>query len=285
MRPSLVLPLLVVVAPPAFGQRPQTLPPVDSAAVIKFDMKKGRDRVGHVVAADDTSLTVVTFAGARVALLQDSIKEWHRLHGSLTPGGWRPTDLTTNHLFFAPTARTTRAGSCCSVGDINVFMPTFGYGVNDRVMFSAGFSFLEGFDSAGHRDDSGLAFANAKVGLGSGRLVAAAVGAFWGRYKSEGRGGSVGAGYGVVTLGSNDHAVTVLGGYPFATAGFAPDPIVMLGGETRLTRRLKLITEFWRLPQMRGVSAMYGARWLGDEFSLELGTGSYPVWMAIKAGW
>src|SRR5262245_1152051 len=271
MRPLLVLPFLAAVAHPAFGQRSKEMPPVDSAAVIKFDMTKGPNRVGRVVAADDSSLTVVTLAAATVVLPRDSIEDWHQLRGTATPAGWRPTDLATSHLFFAPTARITLARGCCSVADIDVFMPVVGYMVKDRVMLSVGASLLEGLDSAGHGTGSGVAFADGKVGLTRGRLAALAVGAFWASFKNERTDGSVGMGYGVITLGSDDHAVTLLGGYPFATRSFAPDPIVMLGGETRVTRRLKLVTELWKLPQIRGVPATYGVRWLGDEFSLELG--------------
>ena len=281
MRPLLVLSLLVA-ALPASAQRPKTLPPVDSTAVIKFDMTKGPKRVGRVVAADDSSLSIVTLAAATVVLPRDSIEDWHRLLGTVTPAGWRPTDLATSHLFFGPTARRPLAQGCCSVVDIDVFIAAVGVRVHDRVMLSVGASLLESPDTP--RDSAGgIHFADARLGLAGGRRAAVAVGAFWGAFTGP-NGGSVGAGYGVVTLGGNDHAVTVLGGYPFATRSFAADPIVMLGGETRVGRRFKLLTEIWKLPQIRGVPIVYGVRWLGDEFAVEAGVGSAP-WLAVKAGW
>lgn len=278
MRPLLVLPFLVVAALPVFAQQ-RPLPPVDSTAVIVFRLTNHKTHKGRVVAADDTSLTVVTLAAATVVLPQRSIEEWYRLHGTVTPAGFRPTDLTTHRLVFGPTARTISRG-VRYLADYDVFIVAGGYGVSDRVMLSAGASLLESFDSAGHRvTGSGLGFADGRVGLVRGRRVAVAVGAFWGASKGSLEGhsdGSVGAGYGVVTLGSNDHAVTVLGGYPFASRSFEKEAIVMLGGEIRIGRRLKLMTENWKLPQISRVASVYGVRWLGDDFSVEVGFGAAP---------
>jgi hypothetical protein len=282
MRPLLVLPLLVVVALPAFAQQ-RTLPPVDSTTVVAFHMTKGKTRKGRVVTADDSSLTVLTLAGATVVLPRSSIKEWDRLHGTLTPAGFRPTDLTTHRLFFGPTARTFPRGGA-SLADHDVLLVTGGYGVSDRVMVSAGTSLGEGFDSTGHSTGTGVAFADGRVGLARGRHTAVAVGAFWGWAGLDRAHGSVGAGYGVVTLGSNDHAVTVLGGYPFASRSFEKEPIVMLGGETRIGRRLKLMTEMWKLPQISRVAGIYGVRYLGDEFSVEVGGGAVVV-MSVAVHW
>lgn len=282
MRPLLALPLLVVVALPALAQQ-RTLPPVDSTTVVAFHMTKGKTRKGRVVTADDSSLTVLTLAGATVVLPRSSIKEWDRLHGTLTPAGFRPTDLTTHRLFFGPTARTFPRGGA-SLADHDVFIVSGGYGISDRVMLSAGTSLGEGFDSAGHVVGSGLAFADGRVGLARGRLTAVAVGAFWGWAGLDRANGSVGAGYGVVTLGSNDHAVTVLGGYPFASRSFEKEAIVMLGGETRIGRRLKLVTEMWKLPQISRVAGIYGVRYLGDEFSVEVGGGAVVV-MSVAVHW
>jgi hypothetical protein len=282
MRPLLVLPLLVVAALPAFAQQ-RTLPPVDSTTVVAFHMTKGKTRKGRVVTADDSSLTVLTLAGATVVLPRSSIKEWDRLHGTLSPAGFRPTDLTTHRLFFGPTARTFPRGGA-SLADHDVFMVTGGYGVSDRVMLSAGTTLGEGIDSAGHSVPSGLAFADGRVGLVRGHHTAVAVGAFWGWAGLDRANGSVGAGYGVVTLGSNDHAVTLLGGYPLASRSFEKEAIVMLGGETRIGRRFKLMTEMWKLPQISHVAGIYGVRYLGDEFSVEVGGGAVVV-MSVAVHW
>lgn len=273
MRPLLLLPFLVVTALPAFAQQ-RPLPPVDSTAVILFRLTNHKTHKGRVVAADDTSLTVVTLAWATLVLPRRSIDEWYRLHGTVTPAGFRPTDLTTHRLVYGPTARTVSRG-VRYLADYDVFILAGGYGVTDRVMLSAGALLLENIDSAGKSGASGLAFADGRVGLARGRRVAVAVGAFWGSLGNEG-GGSVGAGYGVVTLGGNDHAVTVLGGYPFASRSFEKAAIVMLGGEIRVGRRLKLMTENWKFPQISRIASVYGVRWLGDDFSVEVGFGAVP---------
>jgi hypothetical protein len=58
----------------------------------------------------------------------------------------------------------------------------------------------------------------------------------------------------------------------------------MLGGETRLGRRLTLMTEMWKLPQISRVAGIYGVRYLGDEFSVEVGGGAVVV-LSVAVHW
>jgi hypothetical protein len=85
-------------------------------------------------------------------------------------------------------------------------------------------------------------------------------------------------------VAADDHAVTVLGGYPFASRSFEKKAIVMLGGETRIGRRLKLMTELWKLPQINRVAGIYGVRYLGDEFTVEVGGGAV-VDLSLAVHW
>jgi hypothetical protein len=95
-------------------------------------------------------------------------------------------------------------------------------------------------------------------------------------------GGSIGAGYGVGTFGSTDHAITAGIALPFGEA--ETKPVFLLGGETRIAKRLKLVTEnyfvvdkhsvyngtgFDERNRVVGVFG-YGIRIFGDKIAVDL---------------
>ena len=82
---------------------------------------------------------------------------------------------------------------------------------------------------------------------------------------------SLGMGYAVTTLGSDDHAVTLMAGYPFTTQAVAPEPLFVVGGETRVSDRAKLMAELWKVPDESNVPALFGVRWFGDRLAVGFG--------------
>ena len=134
MRPLVVWFVVAAVLPPLPASAQQkALPPVDSNSVIVFSRVKGSNVVGRVLAADDTSLTVVTLKSARVVLPRRSVESWHVRRGTFTARGFRDADLHTTRLFFGPTARTLERGAAYGAA-YDVFVFAGAYGVSDRVM-------------------------------------------------------------------------------------------------------------------------------------------------------
>ena len=232
MRPVFVLSLVVAAALPPLPASAQkkALPPVDSNSVIVIGRTKGRDVSGRVVATDDTSLTIVTLKSKQVVLPRRSVESWHVRRGTLTAKGFRDTDLNTHRLFFGPTARTLER-RVSYLETYFMFVWAGAYGVSDRVMVSGGTAIMEGWDSASAKATgaNGPAWLDGRVGIIRSPKAAVALGALWGAWSGP-RGGSIGNVYAVVTLGSNDHAVTVMGGYPFARNNVANEPTFMAGG-------------------------------------------------------
>ena len=83
--------------------------------------------------------------------------------------------------------------------------------------------------------------------------------------------GNLGIAYGVVTHGSTDTAVTVGAGYAYTrTSGEVDGAAVgMVGGEHRVSRRVKLITENYIFNG--GGIASIGVRFLGEHLAADLG--------------
>jgi hypothetical protein len=285
MRVLTILLLGCCVAAPAAAQRP-AVPPVDAAAVVSLRLTDGSELVGRVVAADDSSLTIVTLAAARVQLPRTSIVSWRPVAGQTTARGFQPADPNTSRLFFGPTARTLEQGSGY-FADYYLFFPVVGYGVHDRVMLSAGMSIIPGLSTQ-------LLYVAGKVGVVRSGNVAVALGGFYATVPNEAD-AALGTAYGVATFGSADHAVTVMGGYPFTTQDVAQEPLFMVGGETRIGRRSKLLGELWKFPETSEVPAVFGVRWFGDRLAVDFGfayvlgssTEGWPLvpWVDFAVNW
>jgi hypothetical protein len=83
--------------------------------------------------------------------------------------------------------------------------------------------------------------------------------------------GNLGIAYGVVTQGSTDSAVTVGIGYAYERSSDSggEGAIGMIGGEHRVSRRLKLVTENYVF-EGGGLSS-FGVRFLGEHLTADLG--------------
>ena len=82
---------------------------------------------------------------------------------------------------------------------------------------------------------------------------------------------NVGVAYGVGTFGSPDGAVTVGLGFGYSGTDFESQPVAMIGGETRVSRRIKLMTENYFLPGETGLLFSGGLRVIGERFSTDIG--------------
>jgi hypothetical protein len=77
--------------------------------------------------------------------------------------------------------------------------------------------------------------------------------------------------YGVGTYGSSDQALTVGLGWGFAGGEIANKPILLLGGEIRLSNSIKLISENWIPPGTDLVVYSFGIRFFGESLAADLG--------------
>lgn len=258
----LLLAVFAAASPASLAAQRPAVPPVDSTAVVSLRLTDGSQLTGRIVAGDDTSVTLLTFAGARVTLPHRSIASWRPQAGRVTARGFARSDPNTSRLFFSPTARTLERGRGY-FADYYLFFPTAAFGVTDRLMLSGGMSIIPGLSSQ-------MLYVAGKVGVISIPSASVAVGGFWATVPAESD-ASLGMGYAVTTLGSDDHAVTLLAGYPFTTVDLAPEPLFVVGGETRIANGAKLMAELWKLPVEDAVPALFGVRWFGDRLAVGFG--------------
>jgi hypothetical protein len=81
---------------------------------------------------------------------------------------------------------------------------------------------------------------------------------------------SAGIVYGVGTYGTDDNSFTAGLGYGYADKQMADKPMVMLGGEYRLSRRTAFVTENWIFPGIDQPVVSAGIRFFGEGMCFDL---------------
>lgn len=257
--PFVLLLALLAVASRAAGQQPSP-PPVDTVSVVAVRLSDGTEVTGRVVASDDSSVTLLTLSGTRVIMPRRSIVSWRAREGKVTAAGFQEADPNTSRLFFGPTARTLPQGRGY-FADYYLFFPVAGGGVTDQLMVSGGFSIVPGSDNQ-------IVYGAAKLRIVHKSDVSVAIGGLYGGVPGE---GSAGFGYAVTTIGSDDNALTLMGGVPFSTDEVADEPIFMAGGEARTGGSSKFMTEVWKLPGENDVPVLFGMRWFAHKVGVGFG--------------
>jgi hypothetical protein len=150
-------------------------------------------------------------------------------------------------LFFGPTGRTLKQGEGYVTAD-ELFLPHVQFGVTDRFSMGAGTSAI--FSS----DFRPPVWFTPKFKIHDDGRTAVAVGAIHAMVAGD----QFGLAYVVATTGSSDRAFTIGAGwgYPGRSGGGAP--VIITGGEWRVSRRMTLVNEDYFAA--RGGTALVGIR-------------------------
>jgi len=232
---------------------------------------------------DSTQVQILTvedgssFKGRIIEVGEEEIK-FETKHGVLTISIFEITDLklvskdqlkegkywfpnpNCSRLFFAPTARMLKQGEGY-FADYFIFFPTINYGITSNISLGGGFSILPGADL----DEQVLLF-TPKVGIKTSKNMDLAIGALIVKLPES---TSAGILYGVSTFGSLDNSITVGLGYGYFDDELADKPIVVLGGETKTSRSISLVTENWIVPGIDAPVLSFGLRFFGEKLSTD----------------
>lgn len=239
--------------------------PADSATEVR--LKDGSVLIGRVESQTETQVVLITRSGARVEIPRAEIVTMRNV--SLRADGevWAE-DPNVSRLFFTSTGRALPKGEGY-VSSFWLFFPFVGYGVTDRFTIAGGTPIIPGAFGD-------VFYIAPKFTLLNGEKTSFSVGALSFFVTEQIEEGNAGILYGVGTYGSRDNAITLGAGWFYAaTDGYSDtsnEPVFMLGGERRISRRVKLVTENW-LAVNPGVSGLVsgGFRFIGDRLSADLG--------------
>ena len=177
-----------------------------------------------------------------------------------------------NHsrLLFSPTGRMLEKGQGY-FADYYLFFPSVSYAVTDNITLNGGCSILPGVNL-----NQQIFYLAPKFGISARqKWHLAAGGLFISLPDLDDENLPVlGILYGVATYGDRDSGMTFGLGYGFAGHEFAENPVGLVGGEKRVSRRISLVTENLIIPfadsEMGPFLLSYGIRFMSEKLSVDL---------------
>jgi hypothetical protein len=234
-----------------------------------LETRDGSLFVGRLVRATVDSVYFVS-AGGPIVVPRAAVVELRELgRGAMRQGVYWPPNPGATRLFFAPTARMLDKGEGY-FSDTYLFFFNFVGGLTSRLTMGGGFSVFPTEDFTNN-----LLYLTPKVGLIEGSRFNLAAGALVGYAGfnpfDDTNLGSFGIVYGVTTLGSPDASVTLGVGACYTGSSLGDRPMLLIGGEARITRRASLVTENYANGLCRDAELLsYGVRFFGDRLSVDL---------------
>ncbi|MFH1762667.1 MAG: hypothetical protein ABIF09_00620 [Gemmatimonadota bacterium] len=225
---------------------------------VELTLIDGSVLIGRVEEAGDPFRFVVV-SGIEMTIPLANVRAISQAKGTVEEGEYWPEDPNRTRLFFGPTARTIPKGQGY-LAVYEIVMPFLGFGITDNFILAGGTPLV--FGGGGSRPfwvAPKLRVINSEKTQGAVGVLAVAV-------EDE----NFGLLYGVVTHGTPKSAFSLGVGYGFANGDLADSPAVMVGGEVRTGRGLKLVTENYLFPGGTGLVS-FGPRFFGRKLSADLG--------------
>ncbi len=258
----LVLSILAFFGPMAEAQTAPVTPASASSGEVEMHellLKDGSRLFGRIERENDQEVVFRTQSGATITASRSEIVSLKVVKGRLERGEFVRADMHRSRLFFAPTGRSLEKGQV-SVGVFEFIAPFVQVGVTDNFSIGGGTPLIFGIE-----DFDRPFWITPKYRVLNTGKVQAAVGVLHVFDTSEGD--SAGIAYGVGTFGSSDNAITVGGGVAYS--GDSRGGIAMIGGERRVHRNMKLITENYIWQDGGGILSG-GIRFMGERLSADL---------------
>ena len=231
----------------------------DEGVMQRLTLTDGSQIFGRVESFDGDVLVFRSLSGVELKAARTEIADLRIVSGRVVAGEFQPTDSHNTRLLFAPTARSLKKGEGY-FGVYEITLPFVQVGVTDRLSIGGGTPLFFGGGS-----EHPFWFTPKFQVLATDKAQAAV-----GIIHVTGFDHNAGIAYGVTTLGTPEQALTVGLGYAYSDGQRERAPIVMIGGEYRASRRIKLVSENWLWRGSTGFVSG-GIRFLGERVSADLG--------------
>lgn len=233
--------LIVLCSVAADAVYAQEEPAADStSALVRIELSDGSVFIGTVVEENAREIVLRTQAGAAVTIPKSEIRRREAFAGRIEGGRVIRYDPNRTRLLFSPTARPLGRGHGY-VAVYELVIPFVAVGITERVSLSGGTVLLPGAFGR-------VFYVAPKVTLVNGPRLAVALGGVGLGVFVEDEDATAGIGYGLVTYGGPERAITVGAGFAFAEGEIADGALVVVGGETQVSNSVKLLTENYVVP-------------------------------------
>ncbi len=222
------------------GEVPPAKTPVPADSLFSVLLKDGTKLTGRVVQEDEVSVTIVTPAHLEVKVPKSSIVSIKPVQGRIVEGVFHRFDPNYSRLMFAPTGRPLRRGEGY-FSDYYVLFPGISYGITDYVSFMIGMSVVPGL---GLSDQ--LRYVAPRIGIRASDEFAVSAGALYVSVEDV----AAGIVFAVGSIGRQDKSFTAAIGLGYTKEEeeefkFAEHPILVVGGNVRLSNSIALVSENW----------------------------------------
>ena len=224
--------LLLQVAMPLGAEEQDSL----ADSLMSISLTDGTQLEGIITQETETHILVETLLGLEIKVPRASIVSIEKYHASVFS---RP-DPNYTRLMFAPTGRPLRRGDAYFFNHYVLF-PGMAYGLTDHFTLSGGVSVLPGVGL-----NEQLLSVAPKFGLYTSGDVALSAGVLYMRIEDD----AGGMAFVVGTKGSPDKSFTCGIGLGYIAeegedVDFAEHPVLLLGGNIRLSESMALVSENW----------------------------------------
>lgn len=272
-------------AAPVWAQQAEPAETTGDISVTELRLSDGSILYGTIQSDDPDRVRFKTIAGVEVDLKRSEIASMRPARGRVVAGEFRPADSNSTRMLFAPTARTLAKGEGY-IGVYEFLLPFVQIGVTDRFSMGAGTPLIFFGDEGGRP-----VWVTPKYQFLRKDSTAVAAGLL--HFTGLGSSTQMGIAYTVATSGSADNAFSAGAGWAYARyktttrsctydakgRSSCADPVesithkggavMMLGGERRAGRRVKIVTENYVFKS--GAIVSVAVRFLGDRLSADLG--------------
>ena len=273
-------PPVLVSPPPAAPKAPADPTPVRTDEYVlgrtyEVETGQGTSFTGALVSMSLTSLEFDTPELGRIRLERSQVRRAN-LQGPPAVGvvGAKPGYFDIGNgsrLFFAPTGRGLRKGEN-TLQTVNLFLLGANFGLTDNLSLGGYVSVFPGvspFDQFLLLTPKVSFPIKENLNVGAGLLYVRVP-----NIDNNNNSSSTGAGigYGALTFGSADSNFTLGLGYGFVSGEIGSTPVMMMGGQTRISRRVSLISENYVVADSEaGMGGLYGIKINWRRTSLGLG--------------
>lgn len=234
--------------------------------LYRVTLNDGSVIVGHFLSKTPEILTLSTSSLPKVEIPFGNIKKLELVDkGDIRSDGtyWFPNPNPTRY-FFSPSAFNLKKGEGYYQNSY-LIINSLNYGVTDFFSIGGGFELISTFSP----DTEPFFFFTPKINSRisenfyiSGGLLIARADEF-----------TLGTTYALATYGNHNDNITAGLGWGFIEGDFSNEPIITLGGMTRIARKFSLITENWFVPDVNSYYPIisYGVRFFGEKIAVDLG--------------
>lgn len=219
----------------------------------------GSELIGYITGEDSMSIKFRTQSGTILSINRSQIKSTESERSDYRIG----SDPNESRLLFAPTGKTLKGGTgYFSVSEL--LFPMIAMGLTDYITVAGGISIVPGAEAQ-------LFYLNGKVRVLKVKNFDLSTGLLYTNVTSSSESGLTEL-YAIGTYGTDNISLTLGGGLSFTSNSSETYPILIIGGEARVSNSVKFVSENWIPTEPKsGKIFSIGVRFFGKRLAGDFG--------------